>query len=43
MKNELLELTPVKAPINVIANKERQFSSWIGGSVIGNMDTFQFL
>ena len=24
-------------------NKERQYSSWIGGSVIGNMDTFQFL
>ena len=43
MKNELLELAPVKTPINVIANKERQFSSWIGGSVIGNMDTFQFL
>ena len=43
MKNELLELAPVKTPINVIANKERQYSSWIGGSVIGNMDTFQFL
>ena len=43
MKNELLELAPVKTPINIIANKERQFSSWIGGSVIGNMDTFQFL
>ena len=24
MKNELLELAPVKTPINVIANKERQ-------------------
>ena len=43
MKNELLDLAPVKTPINVIANKERQYSSWIGGSVIGNMDTFQFL
>ena len=43
MKNEILELAPVKTPIDVVATKERQYSSWIGGRVIGNMETFQFL
>ena len=43
MKNEILDLAPVKTPIDIVETKERQYSSWIGGSVIGNMDTFQFL
>ena len=43
MKKEMLDLAPVKTPIEVIDTKERLYSSWIGGSVIGNMDTFQFL
>jgi actin-related protein len=33
----------VKTPLDVVDTKERLYSSWIGGSVIGNMDTFQFL
>jgi actin len=40
---EIYELAPTKTKIDIIANKERMYSSWIGGSIIGNMDTFQFL
>ena len=43
MKSEIQELAPVKTELAVIGTKERQYSSWIGGSVIGNMDTFQYL
>jgi len=40
MKNELLESAPVKKPINVIENKERQYSFWIEGNAIGKIDNF---
>ena len=40
---EITDLAPLKTPVNVIDKKERMYSSWIGGSVIGNMDTFQYL
>ena len=43
MKKEIMDLAPVKTPLDVVDTKERLYSSWIGGSVIGNMDTFQFL
>ena len=36
-------MAPTKTEINVVAKKERMYASWIGGSIIGNMDTFQYL
>jgi actin-related protein len=40
---EINQLAPTKTQIDVVDNKERMYSSWIGGSIIGNMDTFQYL
>ncbi|MCQ2816327.1 MAG: actin family protein [archaeon] len=37
---EIVELNQAKNQIDVIELKERLYSSWIGGSVIGSMDTF---
>jgi actin-related protein len=43
LDHEIREMAPTKTEIEVDAKKERMFSSWIGGSIIGNMDTFQHL
>lgn len=43
LKREIIELAPVKTPVEVEHTKERMYSSWIGGSIVGNMDTFQYL
>lgn len=43
LNNEILQMAPTKTQIEVVSNKERMYSSWIGGSIIGNMDTFQYL
>jgi len=41
--NEIRDMAPPKTDIVVEDKKERLYSSWIGGSIIGNMDTFQSL
>ena len=43
LEHEIREMAPTKTDLEVVHNKERMFSSWIGGSIIGNMDTFQHL
>ncbi len=43
LHNEIYDLSPTKTDIDVVAHGERMYSSWIGGSIIGNMDTFQYL
>ena len=43
MEPELRQLFPIKTNLVVIDKSERMYSSWIGGSIIGNMDTFQHL
>jgi actin len=44
LTNEIhLLAPPTKTDIKVVDNKERIYSSWIGGSIIGHMDTFQHL
>ena len=43
MELELRQLFPIKTNLLVIDKNERMYSSWIGGSIIGNMDTFQHL
>jgi actin-related protein len=43
LQHEIFQLAPTKTAIEVVENKERMYSSWIGGSIIGNMDTFQYL
>ena len=42
-KSELQGMAPTKTDIEVIDKNERLISSWIGGSIIGNMETFQHL
>lgn len=41
--DEILDVAPTKTKVDVSNNSERLYSSWIGGSIIGNMDTFQYL
>jgi actin len=43
LTDEIYNLSPTKTDIFVVDNDERMYSSWIGGSIIGNMDTFQYL
>ena len=44
LTNEIhLLAPPTKTDIKVFDNKERIYSSWIGGSIIGHMETFQHL
>ena len=43
LNDEIYNMAPTKTYIKIEANKERLYSSWIGGSIIGNMDTFQSL
>lgn len=41
--DEIIDVAPTKTKVEVSNNPERLYSSWIGGSIIGNMDTFQYL
>lgn len=43
LSSEIEDVAPTKTKIKVIDNPERLYSSWIGGSIIGNIDTFQYL
>ena len=43
LHKEIYQLAPTKTDIRVVANKERMYSSWIGGSIVGNMETFQYM
>jgi len=43
LNDEIIDVAPVKTKVEVSNNPERLYSSWIGGSIIGNMDTFQYL
>jgi actin len=41
--SEISDVAPTKTRIKVYDHPERLYSSWIGGSIIGNMDTFKYL
>lgn len=41
--NELTDLNQGKNQIEIIEPKERLYSTWIGGSIIGSMDTFPYI
>jgi actin len=43
LREEIIDVAPTKTKVEVSDNPERLYSSWIGGSIIGNMDTFQYL
>jgi len=38
---ELSGLVPSSVKVNVIGPAEREFLTWIGGSILGSMATFQ--
>jgi len=40
MQNEIKELAPARFDINVFAAKERGYYPWIGGSILGSLNTF---
>merc|ERR1719242_321000 len=41
IKKELKNLAPDSMPVNVIAPAERKYSTWIGGSVLASLSTFE--
>jgi actin, other eukaryote len=41
MSKELTNLVPNSMKIKVIAPPERKFSTWIGGSILASLPTFQ--
>merc|ERR1712130_478189 len=41
IKKELKNLAPASMPVNVIAPAERKYSTWIGGSVLASLSTFE--
>lgn len=43
LTDEIIDVAPTKTKVDVSNNPERIYSSWIGGSIIGNMDTFHHL
>ena len=45
LKKEIKNLAPVimKKEVNVIARPERKFTSWIGGSILSSISTFEYL
>jgi actin, other eukaryote len=43
LQSEIEDVAPTKTKIKIVDHPERLYSSWIGGSIIGNMDTFQYL
>ena len=43
LHDEITEVAPTKTKVKVVSNPERLYSSWIGGSIIGHTDNFQYL
>jgi len=41
LKKELVELAPHNTKINVISLPERKYLTWIGGSILASLATFQ--
>ena len=41
LEKELFELSPPNTRIKIIAPPERKYSTWIGGSIISSLSTFQ--
>jgi actin beta/gamma 1 len=41
MQSEMTGLAPLSAKVNVVASPERKHSSWIGGSMVASLSTFQ--
>jgi len=40
LEKEITSISPLSTEINIITPSERQYSSWIGGSIIGSLPTF---
>ncbi len=41
MQKEMTSLAPSTMKINIIAPPERKWSTWIGGSILASLSTFQ--
>ncbi len=41
MKKEITSLAPSSLNVKIDAPPEREYSAWIGGSILGSMATFQ--
>jgi len=41
LKKEIISLAPPSMKVNVIAPPEREFSTWIGGSILASLSTFE--
>ena len=43
LTNELQQLTTVNTKVKVVAQPERKYAVWIGGSILASLSTFQAL
>jgi len=43
LKKEIISLAPPSMKVNVIAPPEREFSTWIGGSILASLSTFEHM
>jgi actin beta/gamma 1 len=43
LEKEIKELTPEEVDVKIIAPPERQYSVWMGGSILSSLKTFQKL
>ncbi|XP_075040318.1 actin-11-like [Mixophyes fleayi] len=43
LKKEMCRQEKGRSPINVIAGPHRRYSAWLGGSIVGSLDSFQEL
>lgn len=41
LKNEIVELAPKSMKVRIKAPEERKYSAWIGGSILGSLETFK--
>ena len=41
MKKEMIVLAPSSMRINIFAPPERKYATWIGGSILASLSTFQ--
>ncbi len=41
IQKEMTELTPSSTKIRIIAESERKYAVWIGGSILASLSTFE--
>ena len=43
LQNEITELCPSSMKVKVVSPPERKYSTWIGGSIVASLSSFQHM